>query len=363
MPVELISAQDAMALMAHPKSFSCIIDARSEDEFALDRLPQAFNWPSLSNEERIRVGTLYKQMGAFEANKLGASLVAANIAKHIQTHVMDLPKSWRPLIYCWRGGKRSGSLALVLGQIGFKVTVIEGGYKAFRAEVVQNTSQLALGLRFKVITGPTGSGKTRLLQTLASLGAQVLDLEALAVHRSSVLGKIPGQVQPSQKQFDMRVWNALRQFDTSEVVYVEAESKKVGNVSVPEVLMETMRASECIDISLGLDERVALLMEDYAFFVHDPELFCDRLSTLVQACGKGMIEQWQQWVRAGQTPQVVEQLLLQHYDPTYARSVQRNFHGWPQSLKLELENRHEAAFVSLAKQLLGLAHIPARVSA
>ena len=145
MPVELVSAEQAMASMGNANHYSCIIDARSEDEFALDHLPQAQNWPSLSNEERVRVGTLYKQVGAFEANKLGAALVAANIAKHIETRVMDLPKNWRPLVYCWRGGKRSGSLALVLGQIGFKVSVIEGGYKAFRAAVVQHTSQLVLG--------------------------------------------------------------------------------------------------------------------------------------------------------------------------------------------------------------------------
>ncbi len=360
MPVELISAQDAMALMGQPHGFSCIIDARSEDEFALDQLPQAQNWPSLSSQERIQVGTLYKQIGAFEANKLGASLVAANIAQHIQKFVMDLPKSWRPLVYCWRGGKRSGSLALVLGQIGFKVSVIEGGYKAFRAEVVENTSQLALGLRFKVITGPTGSGKTRLLHSLAALGAQVLDLEALAVHRSSVLGRIPGLAQPSQKQFDMRVWHALRQFDASQVVYVEAESKKVGNVSVPESLIETMRASECIDLTLPLQERVELLMEDYAFFAQEPEQFCDRLTTLIEARGKVLIEQWQLLVRSGHIRQVVQELLSQHYDPTYARSVERNFRCWPDALKAELKDHHAASLQALAKQLVAqTAQIPA----
>ncbi|NBW53857.1 MAG: tRNA 2-selenouridine(34) synthase MnmH [Betaproteobacteria bacterium] len=359
MPVELVSAEQAMASMGNANHYSCIIDARSEDEFALDHLPQAQNWPSLSNEERVRVGTLYKQVGAFEANKLGAALVAANIAKHIETRVMDLPKNWRPLVYCWRGGKRSGSLALVLGQIGFKVSVIEGGYKAFRAAVVQHTSQLVLGLHFKVITGPTGSGKTRLLHALAAQGAQVLDLEALAVHRSSVLGRIPGQAQPSQKHFDMRVWNALRQLDANKVVYVEAESKKVGNVSVPDSLIETMRASECIDLSLQLPERVALLMEDYAFFAQDPALFCDRLQTLVQACGKPTIAQWQQMVHAGKTQEVVEALLQQHYDPTYARSVERNFRRWPQAHSAYLKDRHPHSLQDLAQQLIQTHHIPA----
>jgi tRNA 2-selenouridine synthase len=352
MPVELVSAQEAMSLMTQNERLSCIIDARSEDEFALDHLPFALNWPSLTNEERIKVGTLYKQVGAFEANKLGASLVAANIARHIENHVMDLPKTWRPLLYCWRGGKRSGSLALVLGQIGFKVSVIEGGYKAFRAAVVMHTSQLALSLHFKVITGPTGSGKTRLLHTLAAQGAQVLDLEALAVHRSSVLGRIPGQAQPSQKQFDMRIWNALSQFDPAKVVFVEAESKKVGNVSVPETLIDTMRASECVDLSLPLQARVELLMEDYAFFVQEPEKFCDRLSTLIEARGKVVIEQWQLLVRSGHIRQVVQELLLHHYDPTYARSVERNFRRWPDAFKAELKDHHAASLQALAKQLI-----------
>ena len=335
MPVELVSAQEAMTLMAQGEQLSCIIDARSEDEFKLDHLPLALNWPSLTNEERIKVGTLYKQVGAFEANKLGASLVAANIARHIENHVMGLPKNWRPLVYCWRGGKRSGSLALVLGQIGFK-----------------DTSQLALSLQFKVITGPTGSGKTRLLHALAAEGAQVLDLEALAVHRSSVLGRVPGQAQPSQKQFDMRIWNALRQFDPNKVVYVEAESKKVGNVSVPETLMETMRASACIDLSLPLPARVELLMEDYAFFVQQPGQFCERLTTLIEARGKAVIEKWQELIRAGHVRQVVQELLLHHYDPTYARSVERNFRCWPDALKAELNDHHEASLQALAKQLI-----------
>lgn len=234
------------------------------------------------------------------------------------------------------------------------------GYKAFRAAVVQQISQLALGLHFKVIAGPTGSGKTRLLHALAEQGAQVLDLEDLAVHRSSVLGRIPGKEQPSQKQFDMRIWDALRQLDTHRVVYVEAESKKVGNVSIPDDLMQTIRASECISIDLQSNERVALLLEDYAFFAQDPELFCNRLQTLVPALGKAVIEEWQSMVNTGHTDQVVKDLLVKHYDPTYARSVARNFVCWPQARHLSLKNRHALTFKALAAQLIASEnHMPA----
>ena len=139
-----------MALPADAGGFSTIIDARTEDEFELDHLPNAVNWPSLTNEERIRVGTLYKQVSPFEANKVGASLVAANISRHIDRHVMALNKDWQPLVYCWRGGKRSGSLALILDQIGFKVTLIEGGYKAFRSALVSDLPERVARLRHRV---------------------------------------------------------------------------------------------------------------------------------------------------------------------------------------------------------------------
>jgi tRNA 2-selenouridine synthase len=183
-------------------------------------------------------------------------LVAANISKHIQTHVLDLPRNWQPLVYCWRGGKRSGSLAMVLGQIGFKIHLIEGGYKAFRAAMLEDIERMApQQSRYQVISGPTGSGKTRLLQALKEEGAQVLDLEDLAQHRSSVLGHIPGQPQPSQKHFDTLVWQTLKQFDPAQVVFVESESRKVGNLSIPETLILAMRNSPCHELTLPLSER------------------------------------------------------------------------------------------------------------
>ena len=175
----LISAPEAARRLNHPadhpQAFSCVIDARSEGEHALDCLPGALNWPSLNNEERIVVGTLYKQQGAFEAQKIGAALVAANIARHLQQHVQNLPKTWKPLVYCWRGGKRSGSLAHILSQIGFQVNLIEGGYKAFRHRVIQELEQIPRALQFTVVAGRTGSGKSLLLDALAQrFGGSVL---------------------------------------------------------------------------------------------------------------------------------------------------------------------------------------------
>lgn len=355
MSVTFISAQDALARMAiplgEPGGFSTIIDARSEGEYALDHLPHAVNWPSLNNEERIFVGTMYKQQGAFEAQKHGASMVAANIARHIQREVLELPKNWQPLIYCWRGGKRSGSLSLVLGQIGFKVNLIEGGYKAFRAAMVEDIPKRVAPLQFKVISGPTGSGKTRLLYALAAEGAQVLDLEDLASHRSSVLGHIPGQPQPSQKRFDTLVWQALRSFDPARPVFVESESRKVGNLSIPESLMLAMRDSPCFELQLSLDERVALLMEDYKFFVDDQDLFGRRLDALVAIRGKAVVEAWKEQIHAGHIDQVVRDLLVLHYDPTYASSMVRNFTQTGQATACVAANRHPESLSKVAQAL------------
>ncbi len=322
MSLTKISALDALAQLT---GFNTVIDARSEGEYALDRLPAAVNWPTLNDQERHEVGTEYKQISAFDARKKGAVMAARNIAQHIETHCADKPKNWKPLVYCWRGGQRSGSLSLVLSQVGFDVHIIDGGYKAFRAEMLLDTARLAMLFNYRVICGPTGSGKTRLLTSLAAAGAQVLDLEALAQHRSSVLGLIPGQPQPSQKQFDTRVWDALRKLDPAKVVWAESESKKVGNVSVPDALMTALRASACARLELPIEERVKLLMQDYDFFVKDPTFFCGRLDVLKDLRGAAVINDWKARVHDGKVQGVVRELLELHYDPGYASSTRRNY--------------------------------------
>ena len=355
MSVDSISAAALLPLL---DSFDTIVDARSEAEFALDHLPGAVNWPTLRDAERHDIGTLYKQVNPFEARKRGAALAARNIADHITREVMDKPRQWRPLTYCWRGGQRSGSLSLVLGQIGFRVTLIEGGYKAFRAAIVADTARLAPLLRFRVVCGTTGSGKTRLLHALLRAGAQVLDLEALAVHRSSVLGAVPGQAQPSQKAFDTAVWDQLRRFDPAQPVYVESESRKVGNLAVPEVLIGAMRASECLNLVLDDHERVHLLLEDYDFFVRNPQAFCERLDVLAEIKGKALVREWKDKVQAGQMAEVVQDLLTQHYDPVYRQSMERNFVRFDAAVAWRPQDRSPGAMDSLAQALVSGAPAP-----
>ncbi len=319
-----LAASDVLSRL---DGFDTVIDTRSPAEYAADHLPGALNWPSLDDAERVLIGTGYKNESAFAAKKRGAALVAQNIAGHLEREVQDKPKHWQPLVYCWRGGQRSGALALVLDQIGFKVALLDGGYREYRRALLAALEVLPQRLDFRVVCGTTGSGKSRLLALLQAEGAQVLDLEALANHRGSVLGLVPGSRQPSQKHFDTRVWNALRGFDPARPVYIESESKKVGDLRVAEALVRRMRESPCLHLELALDARVTLLIDDYGFYIGDSSTFCARLDALRVLRGNAMIDAWQEAARAGRAREVVRDLLLSHYDPIYLRSIERNFPG------------------------------------
>ena len=348
MPVHTLPATEAIRRLG---DFHTIIDARSEDEHALDHVPGALNWPTLDNAERIAIGTMYKQVNAFEAKKRGAAIAARNIAAHIEREVIDKPRDWKPLVYCWRGGNRSGALATILGAIGFQVTLIEGGYKAWRAALVDDLAIQAPRHQYRVVCGPTGSGKTRLLHALAEQGAQVIDLEGLALHRSSVLGHLPGIEQPSQKRFDSLVWDALRSLDPQRPVFIESESKKVGNLRVPDALIDAMRASPCIDLQLPDEERADLLLEDYPHFVEDPDFFCERLEALTELRGKAVVNDWIEKVRAGKTREVVLDLLKTHYDPMYAASIARNFARYGEAKPCVLGDRSRQSLSTAALSL------------
>jgi tRNA 2-selenouridine synthase len=331
-------------------AFDTIIDARSESEFALDHIPGAINCPVLDDGERILVGTTYKQVGSFEAKKLGAPIVARNIARFIDTVFADKPRDWKPLVYCWRGGNRSGSMATILAKVGWPAVQLDGGYKAYRAYVAA-ALETPPELDFRVICGTTGSGKSRLLETLDAIGAQVLDLERLAAHRGSVLGNLPGEPQPSQKMFETRIWDTLRRFDPARPVFVESESKKVGNLRVPDAVMERMRAARCVALQLPQAERVRLLMEDYRHFTDDPSALNAQLDHLVQLHGHARIQAWHEMASGGRMPELVGELLERHYDPAYLRSIDRNFVQYPQAETLALGGIGEDDFLAAARAL------------
>jgi tRNA 2-selenouridine synthase len=305
--------------------FDLIIDVRSPAEFALDHIPGAVNYPVLNNEERAQIGTLYKQVSPFAAKKLGAALVSRNIAHHLENHLLELPREWRPLIYCWRGGERSGAFTHILNRIGWKAIQLEGGYQGFRRTVIDGLEAAAQQFTFQVICGMTGSGKTRVLQETQKYGAQILDLEALAIHRGSVLGNEPNIEQPSQKGFETALWNALRSLDPTKPVLVESESKKVGGVHIPDALMEKIRSGACIELRSSTQTRVSWLIHEYHHFLSDTDNFKRKLALLTAHYGKVQIAQWSQAIDAGNFPELVEELLVKHYDPSYQSSIVRNF--------------------------------------
>lgn len=340
------------ATVADLTAFDEIIDVRSPGEFAEDHIPGAINLPVLNDAERARVGTLYKQVSSFEAKKIGAALVSRNIAQHLDTWFADKPKSYRPLVCCWRGGSRSGSMTHILQKIGFPAMQLEGGYKAYRRHVVAELASLPSRLTYRVVCGPTGSGKSRLLQALASQGAQVLDLEMLAAHRGSLLGALPDQPQPPQKSFESAIWSALSGFDPARPVFVESESKKIGALRVHEALITAMHASRCVRLEVPLAARVQLLLEEYPHFLRDPETLNNQLAHLARLRGTDTVAAWQALASQQAWDQLVATLLEQHYDPAYLKSLSNNYASAPDTQTFRAEDVSVGGLQRLARDIL-----------
>ncbi|MCB1099554.1 MAG: tRNA 2-selenouridine(34) synthase MnmH [Verrucomicrobiae bacterium] len=300
-----------------------IIDVRSPAEFAEDHIPGAINLPVLNNEERVIVGTLHRQAGEFEARKTGAGLISANIARHLSAYFDDKPKSYRALVYCWRGGQRSKSLATVLGAVGWQATLIAGGYKTYRAFVRNALEEICTRLSPIVLTGLTGSGKTLILRRMQELGApQILDLEGLANHRGSLLGdevRVDNAQQPTQKGFESRLLHALAKLDLERPVFIESESKRIGTLNCPEPLWQKMINSPVALANVSLQERARYLVDDYQHFISSPEQLIGKLPVLKKMHGAGQIEEWIEMTKAQAWLQLSESLLAVHYDPSYRR--------------------------------------------
>ena len=323
--------------------FDEIIDVRSPSEYALDHIP---------GDERARVGTLYKQVSQFDARKLGAALVAKNVARHLEQHFANFDHRWKPLVYCWRGGKRSGSMAHILREVGWHAATLEGGYRNYRRDMLSRLATLPRQLRFRVVCGPTGSAKSRLLEALMNRGAQVLDLEGLAKHRGSVLGSLPGSPQPSQKMFDSLVWNTLRGLDPAQTVYVEAESRKIGQLQVPETLLECMRAADCVAVEAPVAERVQFLIREYRHFLTEPAWLKAQLLRLTQLHSKVTVEKWLKAIDESQWETLVTDLLELHYDPAYRKSTANNYPALEHARQLNATRLDESGIDALAATLL-----------
>jgi tRNA 2-selenouridine synthase len=305
--------------------FDEIVDVRTPLEFAEDHIPGALNAPVLSNEERVIVGTMYKQVSPFEATRHGAALVMRNIAHHLDTTFADRPRNWRPLIYCWRGGKRSGSMTTLFNMIGWQARQLDGGYKTYRRSVLDRLATWPLRFDYIALVGHTGTGKTRLLHALRDAGAQVLELEDLACHRGSLLGAWPDRPQPSQKAFDSALVSALAQFDPGRPVFVESESRRIGAITLPDALLDRFHRGACVEIRAAPDERVAFLLEDYQHLFDDPAGFKRQLDRLIGLHSREQVTHWHQLIDENARNELFHELLERHYDPAYQRSSRQHF--------------------------------------
>ncbi len=344
--------QSNAVTVAQLDAFDEVIDVRSPAEFALDHVPQAVSCPVLDDAERAQIGTLYKQVSPFEAKKAGAALVSKNIARHIEERFRGRGRDWRPLVYCWRGGQRSAAMAHVLREVGWEAATLEGGYRAYRREVLAQLEALPARLGFRVVCGATGSGKSRLLEAFAARGAQVLDLERLACHRGSLLGNLPGEPQPSQKMFDGLVWSALKRLDPGRPVFAEAESKKIGQLQVPSALLERMREGECLRLEVPLPERVRFLIEEYRHFLEEPAALKERLQCLTGRYGRAVVGRWLAQTDALAWDALVADLLATHYDPSYLRATTQNYFHYDEGRRLSLDRIDEAGIGRAAADLL-----------
>jgi tRNA 2-selenouridine synthase len=338
--------------LAQLDDFDEVVDVRSPSEFRDDHIPGAINLPVLDDAQRARVGTLYKQSSPFDAKKLGAALISRNIAAHIEARLHDRPRAWRPLVYCWRGGTRSGAMAHILREIGWRAGRLAGGYKAYRRQVIADLDVLPARFRWRVVCGPTGAGKTLLLAALARQGAQTVDLEGLAAHRGSVLGDLPGTPQPSQKLFESTLWDTLRRLDPGRPVFVEAESKKIGRLHLPDALVQAMWASACIALETAADVRVALLMAEYTHLLEDRATLFAKLECLTALHGHSVIDAWKTLAEEHAWDEFVARLLDEHYDPAYRRSTREHYPQLERAVRARLEAADEAALDRVAREIL-----------
>ncbi|WP_127104872.1 tRNA 2-selenouridine(34) synthase MnmH [Pararhodobacter zhoushanensis] len=326
-----------------------VIDVRSPAEFAEDRVPGAVNLPSLSNEERARVGTVYVQESRFLARRMGAALVARNVASQLEGYLADKPTDYRPLVYCWRGGQRSGSVALILGQIGWRVGVLDGGWRSWRRLVQKALYEEPFPAPVMVLDGNTGTAKTAILHKVAARGGQVIDLEGLARHRGSLFGLVPGDAQPAQKGFESALAETVARLDPSRPVLVEAESNRIGAIRLPPSLWQAMQGAPRIEIDAPLEARAQWLTTAYADITGAPGELAARIAALGPFQSKATIAEWQALAEAGDFTPLAARLMAEHYDPRYARTKLRE--GAAAEHHLRSERLDDAAQEVLADKI------------
>ena len=306
------------------KKFDTIIDVRSPLEFAEDHIVGAINCPVLSDLERQKVGTIYKKESSFKAKIIGSSLTAKNIAFHIENNFMEKKGSWQPLIYCWRGGQRSKAFSIVLSEVGWRTNQLKGGYKEYRNQVINFLDNIGPKLKITLISGKTGSAKTKILKSIENEGGQILDLEGLANHKGSLLGKIPDLIQPSQKFFESLIFNKIQNLNLKDKIYIEAESSKIGNIHIPKSIWKKMIKSPRIEISANVELRAKFLVSDYDYMCNNPTLINPIIKGLKNRLSKKLFDEWTNLIDKKKWFDLTKSFLENHYDPSYSSNTIKN---------------------------------------
>ncbi len=301
--------------------FDDIIDVRSPNEYNLDHLPNAINLPVLNNEQRLKIGTIYNKENAFKAKKLGAALISENISKYLKKEFADKPGKWKPLIYCWRGGKRSKAIATVLSEIGWLVYVLKGGYKTYRLSINKEILKIVNKNKFIVLKGPTGCAKTKILSFFDKKGLQILDLENIACHKGSLIGKIPNKKQPSQKLFESNLYCKLKKFDNKSPIFIESESSKIGNLYLPQVILKKIKVSPCIEVSASIRQRIIFLIKDYNAYLKLNSSFTDLFEHAKSIVGKEKVKKWKISYKNKNWEKLAFYLISDYYDPLYIHNL------------------------------------------
>lgn len=292
------------------------IDVRSPSEYRQDSLPNAVNIPLLSDQERADIGKVYHQQGPEQAKILGLRTVSPRLDQIVQQY-KEIARGHPVIVFCWRGGQRSQSVAALLEAAGITVYCLDGGYRAYRRKVKEYLYDTPLKPTVVVLHGLTGVGKTEVLGELEKLGLAVVDLEKLACHRGSAFGSIGLPVQPTQKTFESRLFHLLKSQEQERFLVTECESRRIGRLMIPPVLFAAMNCGLHVLLYADRRTRVARLLRIYHDSRTDHGELSAAINQLVPRLGRETVNRLQDQIQAGNLEPVVETLLTDYYDPLY----------------------------------------------